>query len=617
MKSRLSFLVLLLAVPLTAQTTPPSTTPAAAINDSIVVTASALPETIETTPATVTIVTRQQIEQREARDVADVLREVPGLTISRSGSPGKATSLFTRGSNSTHTLVLWNGVEINNPYFAGYDWGRFSTAGVEQIEVVRGPYSALYGSEAVAGVVNILTAPRSSGLWGDVSLGGHGLRNGRLDGSYAGSSLSASGSFERRDDDGWFRNDDFKQNAGTFQLKWSGPAHLSIGAQGRYTDYELGVPFNLNGPGSALIPSLLRRQTGNERQLAIPIAQTFGRLSYDLTLSESKRDDDFVDPEDPYGYTSGKTSSTTRRARLAVNAKTGIGTFVVGGEYERAVVDDLTVFGPNLLDAKRNNRSLFAEDRMSRTLSPTSRLEISLGVRYDHFDTFGSQTSPRIAGALVYGREKIRVAYGEGFRAPSIGELYFPFSGNAALNAEHSRNLEAGYDRSLGSNGLFSLTLFRSRYKDLIVFDNRTYTFQNAGNAKSQGLELGLQGDVTQALSTGISYTWLETKDDSGLSLARRPRHSGSVFAGYRVGSVDTNVTITHSGSRADVLPVFPFNRINDAAYTTADINVQMHLGRLIPYVKLENATGAKFEEVRGYPAPGRRAVVGLRFEVK
>ena len=123
----------------------------------VVVTASALPESVESTPAATTVITKEEIEQREARDVADVLREVPGLAVSRTGSPGRATSLFTRGSNSTHTLVLWNGIEITNPYFAGYDWGRFSTAGVEQIEVVRGPYSALYGSDAVAGVISIIT----------------------------------------------------------------------------------------------------------------------------------------------------------------------------------------------------------------------------------------------------------------------------------------------------------------------------------------------------------------------------------------------------------------------------------------------------------------------------
>ena len=161
-----------LAVPVFAQSThnhkPPSR---------IVVTASSLPETVAATPASVTVITREDIDARAARDVADVLREVPGLVLARSGSPGKATSLFTRGAASTQTLVMWNGIVLNNPYFSGYDWGRFSTAGVEQIEVVRGPFSALYGSEAMAGVVNVLTTPRSSGIHGDFESGSHGLRN--------------------------------------------------------------------------------------------------------------------------------------------------------------------------------------------------------------------------------------------------------------------------------------------------------------------------------------------------------------------------------------------------------------------------------------------------------
>ena len=140
MKRVLAFLVLF-AVPAFSQSTQPTT-----INDQIVVTASSLPETLQSTPAAVTVITRKDIDERAANDVADVLREVPGLAISRTGSAGKATSLFTRGAASTQTLVLWNGIVLNNPYFSGYDWGRFSTAGVEQIEVVRGPYSALYGS---------------------------------------------------------------------------------------------------------------------------------------------------------------------------------------------------------------------------------------------------------------------------------------------------------------------------------------------------------------------------------------------------------------------------------------------------------------------------------------
>ncbi|MGZ7039546.1 MAG: TonB-dependent receptor, partial [Thermoanaerobaculia bacterium] len=122
----------------------------------IVVTASSVPESVESTPASVTIVTKADIEKREARDVTDVLREVPGVNVSRTGSPGKTTSLFMRGGSSKQALVLWNGVEMNNAYLSAYNFGQLSTAGVEKVEIIRGPYSALYGSDAVSGVVNVL-----------------------------------------------------------------------------------------------------------------------------------------------------------------------------------------------------------------------------------------------------------------------------------------------------------------------------------------------------------------------------------------------------------------------------------------------------------------------------
>ncbi|HXH41141.1 MAG TPA: TonB-dependent receptor plug domain-containing protein, partial [Thermoanaerobaculia bacterium] len=248
------------------------------INDRIIVTASLIPETVQDTPAAATVITRNDIDERAALDVADVLREVPGLVLARSGSPGKATSLFTRGSASTQTLVLWNGIVLNNPYFSGYDWGRFSTAGVEQIEVVRGPFSALYGSEAMAGVINVTTTPRTSAVHGDFEGGSHGLRNAMLDGAYAGDTFVAAGSYEHRSDDGFNPNDDFHQNSASANARWTPFDALSIGAAARHTSYNLGIPFNTNAAGTALVPSLDRRQNGTETLVAIPVTLTLGRF---------------------------------------------------------------------------------------------------------------------------------------------------------------------------------------------------------------------------------------------------------------------------------------------------------------------------------------------------
>ncbi|HVG25116.1 MAG TPA: TonB-dependent receptor [Thermoanaerobaculia bacterium] len=581
--------------------------------EEIVVTASALPEAVESTPAAVTVITRDEIDERAARDVAELLREVPGVHVSRTGSAGRATSLFTRGSNSTHTLVLWNGIEITNPYFAGYDWGRFSTVGVEQVEVVRGPYSALYGSDAMAGVVNVLTTSRRSGFRALAEGGGHGLRNGSVSGTYAASAANASGSFERRDDAGFAANDDFSQTSANVAVRWNASPTFSAGFTARHTSYDLGIPRNLNAAGTAVVPSLQRRQDGTERQLSIPIEQKLGRFSYDLTLAESRRDDAFEDPEDPYGLVDSSTESTTRRARLTTRTETPFGTVVAGGEYERAVVDDVTTFGANFTGGERKERSLFVEDRLSRELSPSSRVELSAGARWDDYETFGSELSPRLALAWIAGSNKLRAAYGEAFRAPAVGELYFPFAGNPALAAERSRSYEIGYDHASG----FSATLFRGDYDDLIVFDSATFIFQNIGAATAQGLELALQHKLTRALRASLSYTYTDTEEQgTGEQLLRRPRHSGSLFLGWRAGIVDTNLVVQHTGARVDVLPVSPFARTTAESHTILDANVQLDLGRFTPYVRIENLADVDYEEVLGYTSPGRRAIVGLRFGI-
>jgi vitamin B12 transporter len=598
----------LLAVPALSQQPPQQQQP---VSQEIVVTASALPEPVDETPATVTVVTREDIDARAALDVADVLREVPGLTVARIGTSGHQTSVFTRGGNPAQTLVMWNGIVINTPFFGGYDWGQFSTSGIEQIEVVRGPYSALYGSDAMAGVINILTVPSRSGLQASVEGGGHGLLNAQSGGSYVSGGLLLSGAFESRRDDGFADNDDFDQQSANVALRWTSTSQCSIGLTARYTTYDLGVPTNLNAALDQLVPSLDRRQDGNERQVAIPIEQTLGNFRYELLLAENRREDTLDDPGDPFGPFFENTQSRSRRARLATYSKTVIGTIVAGADAESTTVDDVTGFGPNFLDKKREERSLFVEDRYSRGVGG-SRLELSAGVRYDDYETFGSETSPRLAAAWIAGHHKFHAAYGQAFRAPSVGELYSPFGGNVDLRAERSRSVEAGFDRFFNA-GVVSLTLFQDKYRDLIT--NAGFVLANVGRASARGAELSANGRLSPNVTGGLTYTFLDTEQgDTGLELLRRPRHSGSAFVSVHHGSAELNVVVLRTGARQDILPVLPFTRTTNDAHTTVDTNVQIDLGRFTPYLKIENLTNVEYEEVRGYVSPSRRAVVGVRF---
>jgi vitamin B12 transporter len=411
------------------------------VTEEIIVTASQLPETVESTPAAVSVVTRQDIERRADRDVTEALRELPGLTISRTGSFGKTASIFMRGASSKQTLVLWNGVEINDPYFSGYNWGQLSTVGIEKIEVVRGPFSSLYGADAVGGVINIITTGGQGHTTFDIAGGGRGLINAIGSAAETIGAATLNVAVEHRQDNGFAPNDNGRQNSMLGGLTFAPKDGFSVGLLGRYANYDLGVPRSANAFGTAFESTPHHRENGTEWQLAIPLRLDFQRLQADVRLSENHRDDNAVDPD---SQSLLSTTSQRRTAHLSARSKTGIGTVIVGIEGERTSAESTSSFGLSLDSRRRSSNALFAEDRVAIAAPRAARFEIAVGLRRDHFDTFGSETSPRLAAAWIKSGHKLRAAFGEAFRAPYIGELYLPFFGNPNLQAERSRSFEIG-----------------------------------------------------------------------------------------------------------------------------------------------------------------------------
>lgn len=579
----------------------------------IVVTASALPEEVEETPASATVITREEIEDREVRDVAEVLREVPGVAIARTGAPGKATSIFIRGGSSKQALVLWNGVEMNNPFFSGYNLGQLSAAGVEKVEIVRGPFSALYGSEAVSGVVNVLTTPARSYASLDVEGGENGLFNAAASGAFATRGFNVHGGVEQRTDDGFAPNDDFDSTTVHAGATFFVREGLSVALLGRHNAYDLGIPRVPNATSTAFIPSPNRREEGSESQFVLPVRFDRDRFATELRLSETRRSEDFDDPNGPFGPETSETDSKSRTARAFARATTAFGTITIGGEYERAVVDHTSNF--NELDERdRDNRSYFIEDRLSLRAG-TGSIEIAAGLRHDHFDTFGSELSPRVAAAFVRGGHKFRAGYGEAFRAPAIGELYSPFFGNPALDPERSRSIEAGYEY-FGRHGSIAVTAFRGEYENLIAF-GPSFAFENIDEASAQGIELATSRRY-DALTFALSYTWLDSEDEAtGEELPRRPEHSGSLAIGYDFAPFSAQLVIAHQGQRLDVTDLAPFGFVTNEAHTIADVTLHYHFGGLAPYVKVENVTDENYEEVFGYPSAPRRFIAGVRWSMR
>jgi len=578
------------------------------LSQTIIVTASELPETIESTPASVTVITKKDIEAQAARDVADVLREVPGLSVSRTGSLGKTTSVFVRGASSKQVLVLWNGVEINDPYFSGYNWGQFSTVGVQRIEVARGPFSSLYGADAVGGVVNIITTGASDHTDLDLAAGGHGLFNGLASFGRTSGPTTIAIAVEHRQDNGFAPNDNDRENSILGGVTFAPNPIMSVALIGRAAKYDLGVPRNTNDFATAYVATPHHRENGTEWQLAMPVTADIGTFHAELRLSQNHRDDQ---NEDPDAQSFGTTRSTRRTIHLSARGATPIGTIVVGAEGEKAEAANHDSFGLDIDAHHRSSNAVFVEDRLSR-----GPFELSAGVRLDHYDTFGSETSPRLGAAWSHAGHKIHVAYGQAFRAPQIGELYLPFFGNPDLHAERSRSAELGYDRFFGRDGVLSITAFRNTFRDLIIYDLAANRFANIGLARSRGVELAAS-DRRGPFTGSLTYTFLRAiEEPSGAPLPRRPRHSGSIAVGYDMGATSAQLVVARVGSRADVNDLAPFGTVTNRAYTVADLTFRWNLATVAPYVKIENLTNARSQEVFGYPSPTRRALLGVRYSV-
>ncbi|MCP4900933.1 MAG: TonB-dependent receptor [bacterium] len=575
----------------------------------VTVTATGEEVALSDVPTPTTVITREDMDESLQETVADLLRRVPGLIVARSGDEGKVASVFTRGTESDHTLVLFDGVRLNSPYFGGYDFSQLTTGGLERIEVVRGPYSALYGADAIGGVVNVVPAQAQRGTALQLFAEGGQDDWRRLEGTfgYGDQRFDVFVSGLDREGNGALDNSDFKtrQVLADVGIKW-GSGHR-IAAVFQDLDNETGIPFS--SPG-ALTPQ--RRQFSQQRLIAIPLRL---RLSDDWSLeanaSKVEREFQFNDPDDPFGFTESLTNADTSEARLTSRHSLAAHTLSIGAEWRRDEVTDTSTFGVNLDREEVEVQSAFIQD----VWTPSNTVRVVAGVRWDDSETWGSQTSPRLNfGWQISDTLELRGGYGEAFRQPSIGELYFPFSGNTDLKPERSTSYEAGLVGRYRSGASWQLNAFSTSLDQLIDFDYANWTFANIAEAEIQGAEFGLQLPVAQDFRLVSQLTYLDTEGIEGLPLLRRPEFSGSLtLAGTLWRKLRTDLALIWVGERDDVDPV-SFERTQADSYLTADLALAWKLwSRTELTLRIVNLMDKAYEEVLGYPAPGRRFLAGIR----
>jgi vitamin B12 transporter len=608
------FLLMVLAGvrPAVGQTASPSAQPTGSFSGEVTVTATGVATEVDEAPTAVTVITRDEVDDAQADTVVEMLRRVPGLTVVGSGDEGKLASVFTRGTGSTQTLVMLDGVRLNSPYFGGFDWSRLSTAGLRQIEVVRGPYSALWGADAVGGVINLLTA-RSAGLKGRLigEGGSEGWQRLEAEIGWAGESFDISASGFDREGDGSLVNSDFSTSQLLLTAGWSfGKRGSRIGILVQDLEAETGIPFV--APGS---PTPGRRQASEQTLIAVPIKLVLSS-SWDLELTAASVEGsfEFVDPDDPF-FTFSNTDTTSSQARLASNHHFSNHVFSWGAEWREEEVADASNFGTNLDGQTAEISSVFVQDVWR--IDPALRLLI--GVRWDDSEPWGSQTSPRAdLGWRVSDTLELRAGYGEAFRPPSLGELYFPLSGNAGLLPETSTSADLGLSlTSLDRSSRWQLTGFTTELENLIEFDFATYSNANVGSATIRGAEISWESSIGRRGASFLQATYLDTEDALGQPLLRRPEWSGSwTLHGAMTEHLTGDLTVLYVGSRDDVDPV-NFERTSAASYTTANLALAYSLWDGVEITgRVLNLAGEEYEEVLGYPAPGRRYMVGLRLGV-
>ncbi len=583
---------------------PPTTAPPT-YDESIVVTASLEEQEEKDSSASVTVIGREEIEARQATTVQELLRTVPGVTVVRSGSPGKATSVFSRGTESDHTLVLWNGVELNDPFFGGFDWAFLPTDGVERVEVVRGPSSALYGSEAIGGVVQVLTRGAEDTRVRMEGGGDHHLR-GSVSGGWRTGPVTLDVAGHVRRGDGRLDNDFYDGEELSLRADWAASESTAVGLVTRVGDAEIGVPFDFLGN-----PAPERRQERSTRQVAVPFTWESGPWQVQARLARSETELVLRDPDDP--FTGGETDADRNDARIVGSYRFRDGLWAaVGTDWEREEATSVQVASEDLEGASQETWSTFGQ-----VFWDAGRVTLDLGLRRDDNDAFGAETTVRGAATVrLGGGARLRASYGEGFRAPSLGDLYFPGFGNPDLEPETSETVEVGLDWSTtGTGGSWNLSLagYSTDLEDLIVFDFARSLPFNIGRARSRGIELeaGWVGDDLPG-RPGIRLTgaYLDAEDrTSGEPLPRRPETSGSLLLTWSPArTVSLSTVVTYVGERTDVGDA----RLED--YSTVQLAGSWRwTERLEPYLRVENLFDEQYEEAAGFPALGRRVIGGLQ----
>ena len=587
--------------------------------DPVVVTATKVETPQERLGASVTVVTGDEIVEKQYATVEEALRQVPGVDIQRSGGLGKTTALRIRGAGAQQVQVMVDGLRVKSPTLGITELSDLSVDAIERIEVVRGPQSTLHGADAIGGVVNIITRKGQGPPRGTVQVEAGTFETYREQATFSGAykAFSYSLSASHYDTRGYLKNDDATQSAFAGRFDYDFPWEGTLSLRGRYIKNETDLPIFSTTPVTVFDPN---SQQQSETWLYNLLYDQKVTAWWDVHLRYGQwfNRAGFQNPPPPGTFTTISQINTERReAEFLNNFHIGRwNTLTLGAEHRDELGRNRGTFRKEI-----NVKSLFAQDE----LRLFDRVILGGGIRHEENDAFGEALTGRASFAVLIPETgtKVRGAWGEGFRAPSINDLFFPGFGNPQLQPEESVSWEIGADQRLWDNRLrFGATYFHNDFDNLIQVVNipGTFLFQpvNVGRARTQGVEVYVEGDPADWLTLYANYTYTHTEDLDTFKPLRRIPHNkwatGAVFTWDRLKLFAEAIVVSEQFET----PVGP--RSFNPGYHRLDFGGTyllwgragiMERAELI--ARFNNITDERYGEAFGFPAPGFNCLIGFR----
>jgi vitamin B12 transporter len=587
----------------------------------VVVTATGAAQSRDTVGQAVTVVTRGDLEQRQTVSLSDYLQTTPGVTVTRNGGPGGFTGIRIRGAEAEQTLTLIDGVRVNDPSSpgGGFDFGNLLSSSVERVEVLRGANSVAWGSQALGGVVNVVIDQRRDGLTAraqaeygghdtgfasaGVALGTDKVRASVSGGYYTTDGISAAAIGTERDG--------YRQYGGSAKLVVE-PVE-GFGADVRI--YHADSRLDIDGfPAPAFTFADTRefskaKETYGYAGLFANLADGRFRNRVAFTLADINRDNlDRAAAINPQFQARGRSERYEYRGDFALSDAFR---FVGGAEREDSRFDDRAG-----TTAETGITSVYGQ----AIVRPVERVTLTGGVRYDDHEDFGDRTTFGGNAAVRLGQATlVRASYAEGFKAPTLFQLFAGFFGNPALRPETARSYDLGVEQALGRTTL-GITYFRRQTRNQIDFDLGTFTYGNIARTRAQGVEAEAVLRPSDAVTVTLNYSHIDTRNRSsgsnfGRDLARRPRDAANVSADWRSPwGPSLGGTLSLVGDSFDDAA----NAVRLDSYVLAGIRAEVPIGdRFAIFGRVDNLLDAGYRTVAGYGTWGRAAFVGLRARVK